>query len=78
VYRLVLAILPLASSFRTLLADVPAWAPSVEDGLAVLRPVRIGTISVSEIEILSGLQEGEEIVLTDLTRFQGAQRILLR
>ena len=50
----------------------------IEGGLAVLRPVRIGTISVSEIQILSGLEEGEEIVLTDLTRFQGAQRILLR
>jgi len=50
----------------------------VEGGLAVLRPVRVGTISVSEIEILSGVQEGEEVVLTDLTRFEGAQRILLR
>jgi len=50
----------------------------VSGGLAVLRPVRIGTISVSEIEVLSGLDEGEEIVLTDLTRFQGAERILIR
>ncbi|RPI23826.1 MAG: HlyD family efflux transporter periplasmic adaptor subunit [Acidobacteria bacterium] len=50
----------------------------VQDGLAVLRAVRVGTISVSEIEIVSGLDEGEEIVLSDLTRFEGAQRILLR
>ncbi|MGI8782836.1 MAG: efflux RND transporter periplasmic adaptor subunit [Acidobacteriota bacterium] len=50
----------------------------VEDGMAVLRPVTLGAISVTEVEILTGLVEGEQIILSDMSRFEGARTILLR
>ena len=51
----------------------------VMDGdLAILRPIQVGTVSVGEVEILSGLQVGDEIIISDMTRFRGAQSILVR
>jgi HlyD family secretion protein len=50
----------------------------VEDGMAVLRPIEAGAVSVTEIEIRSGLKEGETVVLSDLTRFEGVRNILIR
>ncbi len=50
----------------------------ISSGLAELRPITVGAISVTEVEVTSGLQEGEQIVLSDMTRFNGAERILLR
>ena len=50
----------------------------VEEGVLQLRPITVGAISVTEIEVATGLSEGQEIVLTDLARFDGIQRILLR
>ena len=51
----------------------------VMDGdLAVLRTIKVGTVSVGEVEIISGLQKGDEIIISDMTRFRGAQSILVR
>jgi len=50
----------------------------IEDGIATLRPIEVGSVSVSEVEILAGLEIGDEIILSDTDRFQGAERILLR
>jgi HlyD family secretion protein len=50
----------------------------VEDDVAVLRPIEIGSVSVSEVEIAGGLEAGDEIVLSDPTPFQGAKRVLLQ
>jgi HlyD family secretion protein len=50
----------------------------VKDGLARLRPITVGTVSVTEVEITSGLAEGESIILSDLTFLEGAQTLLLR
>jgi HlyD family secretion protein len=50
----------------------------VEDGVAVLRPIEIGSVSVSEVEIAGGLQAGDEIVLSDPSAFGGAKRVLLQ
>lgn len=50
----------------------------VADGLAELREIEIGAVSVTEVEILSGLAEGDEIVLSDLGRFDGVRTLLLR
>lgn len=50
----------------------------VEQGLARLRPIQVGAVSVTEVEIRSGLAEGERIVLTDLSRYEGAETLLLR
>ena len=41
----------------------------VEDGIAKMRPVATGLTSETDIEILSGLEEGEKIVI-------GSYRIL--
>ncbi len=50
----------------------------VSDGLARRRSIVIGTVSVTEVEILEGLSEGEEIVLSDLGAAEGAETVLLR
>ena len=46
--------------------------------MARLVPIRIGSVSVTEVEIQSGLEPGDQVILTDLTRYEGAQTILLR
>jgi len=48
------------------------------DGLATLRPIRIGAMSVGEVEVLEGLAEGERILLTDVQQFKGARTVLVR
>jgi HlyD family secretion protein len=50
----------------------------VEDEIATLRQIQVGSISVTEVEVVSGLDEGDEVVLSDLTRFEGTKSILLR
>lgn len=48
------------------------------DGLATLRQIRTGATSVGEVEILEGVDEGERIILSDLTLFNGAKTVLVR
>ncbi len=50
----------------------------VEEGVAVLRPIEVGALSVSEIEITAGLEEGDRIIISDPGRFRNAERVLLR
>ena len=50
----------------------------VEDGIAELRPIEVGSVSITEVEIAGGLREGDEIVLSDPTPFQGAKRVSLQ
>lgn len=50
----------------------------VEDGMAILKEVRIGSSSLSEIEVKEGLQEGDVIVISDTSRFKNANSVLLR
>lgn len=50
----------------------------VDDGIAQQQAIQVGTLSVSEIEIISGLEVGDEIVVSDLSRFLSAQRVRLR
>jgi HlyD family secretion protein len=50
----------------------------VEDGVATKREIQTGSMSVSEVEIARGLREGEEIVLSDTSLFEGAKTVLLR
>lgn len=47
-------------------------------GEAVRVPVRFGRSSVNRIEVLEGLQEGDVIILSDLSRVQDANRIRIR
>jgi HlyD family secretion protein len=50
----------------------------LEDGLAILRDIRTGAMSVGEVEVLEGLAEGDQILLTDTQQFQGAETVLVR
>lgn len=50
-----------------------------EDGdEAVRRTVRLGRSSVNLIEVLEGLQPGERVILSDMTQYDGVDRIRLR
>jgi HlyD family secretion protein len=53
-----------------------AWV--VEDGIARPRRIETGAVGVGQVEILSGLQLGEEIVISETARFAGAEAVLLR
>ena len=50
----------------------------VEDGMAVLRAVKVGGLSISEAQIVSGLEVGDRIIISDTARFEGAEKVLLR
>lgn len=47
-------------------------------GEAVRVPVRLGRSSVSTIEIVSGLREGDVVILSDLSSFEAVDRMRLR
>ena len=49
----------------------------VKDGVAELRPIKTGAVSVREIEILDGLAAGDEIVISDTEDFGKAPRVML-
>ena len=49
----------------------------VAEDLARRRQIQVGALSVSEVEILSGLEEGETIVISDTARFESAERVYL-
>jgi HlyD family secretion protein len=48
------------------------------DGLATLRPIKVGATSVSEVEIVEGLREGEQVLLSEMEQFNGAKTVLVR
>ncbi len=45
---------------------------------AVRRAVRLGRASADAVEILGGLQPGERVILSEMTRWNGASRVSLR
>ncbi len=53
------------------------FAYVVNDGVAVRRPVELGVGSLTEIEILNGLTEGERIVISGTDIFEDAERVLI-
>ena len=50
----------------------------VSDGMATPRMIRVGAVSVSEVEIADGLTVGEKVILSDTSEFGGAKSVLLR
>ncbi len=50
----------------------------VDGDLATQQAITVGATSITEVEILSGLAEGDTIVISDTSRFQDAKAILLR
>jgi HlyD family secretion protein len=49
----------------------------VEDGMARRRDVTLGAVSIDRVEILTGLEEGEEIVISGTQAFQQAETVML-
>jgi len=50
-----------------------AWV--VRDGVAVKVPVRLGARSVDRVEVLSGLQPGDRVVVAGVENFHGASSV---
>jgi HlyD family secretion protein len=53
------------------------YAYVLEDGVAVRRPIELGAGSLSEIEIVSGLAQGERIVISGTDAFEEAERVFI-
>jgi len=49
----------------------------VRDGVAERRNVRIGSTSLREVEVLEGLEPGDQIIISSLSEFADAQSVLL-
>ena len=47
----------------------------LNDGLAVRRPIQIGASSIASLEIVSGLEEGEQIIISSISQFDGANTV---
>jgi HlyD family secretion protein len=50
----------------------------VDGGVAVRREIEVGAVSVSEVEIVKGLDPGERVVVSDTSTFDGARTVLIR
>jgi HlyD family secretion protein len=50
----------------------------VDGKMATRREIRTGATSISEVEIVNGLKEGDTIVVSDTTPFQHAANVMLR
>jgi HlyD family secretion protein len=50
----------------------------VRDGIAVRTPIKSGATSISEVEILDGLKEGDSIIVSDTSAFDTAKTVYLK
>jgi len=50
----------------------------VDGKLAALRPIKTGAVGVSDVEILDGLREGEQVVISSTSAFEQAKTVLIR
>ena len=59
-------------------AASPAVTIRLRDGSeGVTAPITVGASSLSDVEILSGLKQGERIVISDTTPFNSAEQVLV-
>lgn len=49
----------------------------VENNIAVRRPFKLGATSISAVEILDGLKEGDKVVVAGTDQFENAERVSL-
>jgi hypothetical protein len=49
----------------------------VQGDVAERRPITSGAVSVREVEITSGLAEGDRVVISDTWNFRNAPRVML-
>ena len=46
------------------------------DGKEATRvPVRLGRTSVNSVEVLGGLQPGDKVIISDMSRWDGVERV---
>ena len=53
------------------------FAYKIEKGIAQKTPIAIGARSLSHIELLSGLKENDQIIISNTDLFNSAQQVLL-
>lgn len=53
------------------------FAYVLQDGQAVKRTIRLGAQSLSQVEVLEGLQPGDKVVISGAENFQGADRVTI-
>jgi len=51
------------------------YAYVLRDGVAIRTPVRLGATSVSSVEIVSGLKQGDKVVIAGTETFENAERV---
>ena len=54
-----------------------SYAYVVRDGIAAKTTIRVGESSIDKVEILDGLKEGDNIVISGTDNFKGAQRVVI-
>jgi HlyD family secretion protein len=59
-------------------ATVELFKLTKDADLAVRTKVRLGRSSVSTIEVREGLQDGDTVILSDMTQYDNAERVRLR
>ena len=50
----------------------------VEGGVAVKRDIEVGAVSIADVEVVRGLREGEKVVISETSAFEGARTVLIR
>jgi HlyD family secretion protein len=53
------------------------YAYVVRDGIAVRTPVKLGATSISAVEVLGGLKQGDRVVIAGTDAFDNAERVSL-
>jgi HlyD family secretion protein len=53
------------------------WAYVVNGGIAEKRPVRLGASSSTQVEVLEGLREGDQVVISGVDHFANADRVAI-
>lgn len=49
----------------------------IEDGVAERRPIRVGASSINALQIVDGLAEGDTIIVSSVTPFDGAETVYI-
>ncbi len=65
------------SLFKLIPAGAPILAGQEAGHEAVQTPIKLGKASVQFIQVLEGLQEGDRVVLSDMSQYDGFNRIKL-
>jgi HlyD family secretion protein len=47
------------------------------DGMLTRRQIKTGAVSVNRVQILSGLEAGDRVVISDTSGFNSAQTVLI-